>query len=257
MPRLANVSGYAGLAPIRSPLPDGNRAFLFPLVVDDVDQQPVDRDRVGAEHHALGIKTITPLGRERTALPYASQAVHDLEHGLRAQRFYGRERADKRIRMRLRSHMRASYIGKIAVRDVLETSGHARRAVVFHVGHVDDLGESLGHQPDKVRARVFLAEEIHLHVSARIVAEHAATRRFHGNNVDALRNMTLVMHALQLIQEALIDVDLFRLDSHDAEVTYDLAHYFRSRHDVGRARAVHFDTHYIIRTDEARPGIAN
>src|SRR5207248_9747992 len=50
----------------------------FALIIDDVDQQPVDGDRIGSEHHLLGIEPELSRGRKRAAVPDTAQAIHHL-----------------------------------------------------------------------------------------------------------------------------------------------------------------------------------
>ena len=82
----------------------------------------------------------------------------------------------KRQRLGLRVVVRARDVVELAVGDVLQAAGHAGRAVVLHVRHVDDLRELLGDHPDQVRARVVLAEEVGLDVDVRVEAEPGVGR---------------------------------------------------------------------------------
>ena len=77
----------------RRPIPDRDRAARFALVVDDVEQQAIDGDRIGAEHDLFRIEDVFCRPRERTAVPHAAQAVHDLEHRPGTERLDRGERA--------------------------------------------------------------------------------------------------------------------------------------------------------------------
>ena len=67
--------------------------------------------------------------------------------------------------------MRAIDVVESAVGDVLQTPGHARRAVILHVRHVDNLRELLRDHPQEKRPRVFFPLECSLHVDVGIEAE--------------------------------------------------------------------------------------
>src|SRR5215831_1380034 len=88
-------------------LPNGDRALLFPLVIDHIDQESVDRHRVGSELHLLGIETVALVSRKWSAVPDAAQAVHDLQYGARQYGLRMRQRADEAIRFRLGLVMRS------------------------------------------------------------------------------------------------------------------------------------------------------
>ncbi len=152
------------------PVPDRDRALRLALVLDDVEQQPIDGDRIGAEHDLLRIEDVPGGSRERSAVPHAAQPVHDLQHRPRPQRLDRGERADERVGVRLAALVRARDVREAAVGDVLQAAGDAGRAVVLHVRDVDDLREPLRHEPHHVRPRVLFAEEIGLEVRGGIVA---------------------------------------------------------------------------------------
>src|SRR5437016_922927 len=152
--------------------------------------------------------------------------------------------------------MRPRHVGKTAVRDILQTAGDASGPVVLHIGYVDDLGAPLGNHVRKVGARIFLAEEIHVHVRVRIVVDDRSTPAFGGPDVHAGRDEPVVMHRIHLVLEALIDPDLLRLHAHESQVAHDLRHHFGSRHNARRTRAVYLDAHHVRGCEKARPAVA-
>src|SRR6476661_7544023 len=77
-------------------IPDRDRAVRLSLVVDDVEQQPIDRDRIGAEQDLLRIEDVLGRPRERTAVPDAANPIHDLQNGSRSNRLYRGQCSDDR-----------------------------------------------------------------------------------------------------------------------------------------------------------------
>ena len=152
--------------------------------------------------------------------------------------------------------MRARHVGEIAVGDILQAAGDARRAVVLHVGHVDDLGEALRDQAHQVGAGVLFAEEVDLHVGGGIVAGDPAAQRFGGLDVHPGGDVAVVVDRIHLVLEALVDPHLRGLHAHHAEIAHDFRHDFRRGHDARRARAVDLDADHVLRADEARPSVA-
>src|SRR5688572_24043670 len=53
-------------------VPDADGAFGFPLLVDDIEQEPVHRHWIRAEHHLLWIKPELAAAGKRSAVPDAS-----------------------------------------------------------------------------------------------------------------------------------------------------------------------------------------
>src|SRR5262249_43217498 len=91
------VGTPAGLQALHRAIPNRPRVLARAFLVDNADLQPVDRYRIGAEHHQLGIKPEFALERERPAVPYAAQSVHNLQHRARPQRLRAGQRSDERI----------------------------------------------------------------------------------------------------------------------------------------------------------------
>src|SRR5437899_3729942 len=102
--------------------------------------------------------------------------------------------------------MRARDIREVAVGHVLEAARNPRRGVILHVGDIDDFCKTLAYEPYEIRAGVVLAEEVDLNVGVRIVAENRTAWSFDGDDMDAARNLTVIVDALELIQEPLVDV---------------------------------------------------
>ena len=123
-------------------VPDRDRAVRAALVLDDVEQQPIDGNGIAAKHDLPWIEHVARGSRKRTAMPHAAQTVHDLQHRPGAQRLDRSERADNGVGVGLAPLMCARDVGKAPVGDVLQAPRHSGGAVVFHVGDVDDL-----HQP--------------------------------------------------------------------------------------------------------------
>src|SRR5581483_8342475 len=109
---------------LRIPVPYRKRPFLLALVLDDVDKDPIDGDRVGSEDDFLRIEPKLRNRRKRTAMPHAFEAVHNLKHCFGRQGLDGREGTDEGQRIGLRPTVRASHIGEIAIGDVLQTPGY-------------------------------------------------------------------------------------------------------------------------------------
>src|SRR5215472_2250680 len=166
-------------------VPHGIGALGFALVVDDVEQEPVDRDRIGSKHHLLRIEAKLVRIGKGTAVPDAPQAIHDLQRSDRAQRFDHRQSSDEGERVGLLIAMRAGHVAEVSVGNVLEAPGDAGCAVILHIRNVDDLGKAFGDEANQVRARILFAEEIDLDVSARIIVGHLAARVFGGDNIHA------------------------------------------------------------------------
>src|SRR5579863_7182543 len=162
----------------RGAVPDGDGVFGFALVVDHVEQQAVDGDWIGAEHHLLRIKAEFAIGRKWAAVPYAAQPIHDLKHGARPQRLDAGQSPNERISVGFGSGVGARHVGETSVGDIFETPGHTGGSVILHVRHVDDFGELFRDWPGQVGARVVLPEEIHLRVGVRIVTADCSARVF-------------------------------------------------------------------------------
>ncbi len=124
--------------------------------------------------------------------------------------------------------------------------------MVLHVRHVDDLRELLGDHPDQVRPRVFLAEEVHLHVDVRIETE-PGVRRFHAH---AGRHELVVLRIEDLTAAPLVDDDVLRLDADGHQVAGDFRHDLRHRHRAGCARGIDLDADEVLGVEEARPAVA-
>jgi hypothetical protein len=112
-------------------------------LLDDIQQQAIDSDRVGTEEEIAGIEDVALGVREGTSMPDAPQAVHDLQNRSRAHRLDCGERADEGVGVGLAVEMRSGDIREAAIRYVLQAAGDASRSVILHVRNVDDLGELL------------------------------------------------------------------------------------------------------------------
>ena len=80
--RLADGAVHVGIAlPVlrlgaeilHVPVPDGDDPFLLALVVDDVNQQTIDRHRIRSKFQLFGIEAVFSVSRERTRVPHAAQ----------------------------------------------------------------------------------------------------------------------------------------------------------------------------------------
>jgi hypothetical protein len=99
------VVAFARLYVIHGAVPDGDGVLGLALIVDHIDQQAVNRHRIGPQHHLLGIKTKLAAGRKRPAVPHAAQSIHDVQHSTRPHGLDRGQRADERIRIALRPGM--------------------------------------------------------------------------------------------------------------------------------------------------------
>ena len=188
-------------------------------------------------------------------MPDAAQAVHDIQHDARRTGSVAGERADERQGVGLLALCEPGDVGKVAVGDVLQAAGHARRLVLLQVGHVDDLGERLGDQPRQVRTRVVFAEEARFDVRFRIVVENRTARSLYRVNIHAFGQVLAVAHALQLVVETLVHPDLFGRHADGDQVLGDARHHFGSRTDLRRSRAVHLDADHVFGRNKPRPGV--
>src|SRR5262245_780419 len=153
--------------------------------------------------------------------------------------------------------MRARHVREAAVGDVLQTSGDASRAVIFNVRYVDDLGQLLRDQPDHIRPRVVLAEEVRLDVDARVVALIVVpdVRAFGREDVYAFGDARRVINLIELILEPLVDVNLLRLDADLHQVTNGLRDYLARRDDPRAAAGVDLEADHVVRPEKAPPRI--
>ncbi len=132
------------------PVPHGIGSLGLALVVDDVEQKTIDRDRIGSEHHLLRIEAeLIGIGK-RSAVPNATQAIHHLQRGERPQRFDHRQCSDERVCVGLLIAVRARDVAEVSVGDVFEAPGDTGGAVVLHIRNVEDHGKSLGDEAHQV-----------------------------------------------------------------------------------------------------------
>src|SRR5262249_61932530 len=153
--------------------------------------------------------------------------------------------------------MRGRHVRKAAVGDVIQTSGDASRAVIFHVRNVDDLGQLLRDQPDHIRPRVVLAEEVRLDVDARVVALIVIphVRAFSREDVYAFGDARRVIDLIELILEPLVDVNLLRLDADRRQVANGLSDDLVRRDDPRAAAGVDLDGDRVFWSEKSPPRI--
>src|SRR5205807_8476353 len=86
------ISAAAGLDVVHGAVPNGDRAFRLALVVDHIQQQPIDGHGISSKDDLLRKETELRELRKGPAVPDTTQPVHDLQYGLRTQRLRARER---------------------------------------------------------------------------------------------------------------------------------------------------------------------
>src|SRR6266516_3372325 len=114
--------------------------------------------------------------------------------------------------------MGTSNIREVPVGDVFQATGYAGRAMLLHRRDIDDLGKFIRNQTDQVGSRIFFTKEIDFDGSEWVITKDGAARRFRSGDVDALRYVRFKVHDSQLIPEPIVDVDVFRTDSHRTNV---------------------------------------
>src|SRR5437867_991939 len=81
----------------RIAVPERGSPLFSPLRLHGLELDPVDRDRVGAENQPLCLPDKLRDAGEGPGVPYRPQSVHDVQHGLAAQRLDRGEQWDQRI----------------------------------------------------------------------------------------------------------------------------------------------------------------
>src|SRR5436190_664633 len=73
------------------PLPNRHGTLGFAFVVDHIDQEAIDRHRVGPENNLLREERKAWRLGERATMPDSPQPIHYVQHRLRPQRLHRRQ----------------------------------------------------------------------------------------------------------------------------------------------------------------------
>ena len=126
--------------------------------------------RVGAKEQRFRLPHELGVPGEGAAMVDRAKPVHDVEHGLRAQRGDAAHHGDDRVGVGLRIHVRAGDVVEGSVGEVLQAAGHTRGVVFLQTGQVDDLVGFGRDDAREIGAGLALPETVHLAEDIRIVS---------------------------------------------------------------------------------------
>src|SRR5215469_7259827 len=157
----------------------------------------------------------------------------------------------------MRGTVRACNVVEGAVSQVLERSGDARRRMILHRGHIDDLRDFVRDNTGHVGTGFPLTEEIRITINIRLIANHTACEPVLDSYDSHFgRQQRLIAANIDLVRVSVIHHDMARGYSNRSDCRDNLPYDLGGRTTSWRTRWIDLDANNVLGFDKFCPGVA-